>query len=202
MQSTVEQKKPKKNKNETKIKLNTSAFRKFALNNKLIKMISPKAIESMHYYLRLYLLKRIIADIIKYIKFKMSETSIKKSFRIVQCDKLQDIIQEYIRHDLSESINIKQDTVVSKKIQEFAFHPLTFRKYINNMTEEESQVKNIQWSSKCMDILQYAIENELYIVMNTCAKLIHDNAPVKRRANLKLTKRDVCFVFEARYEKR
>ena len=70
------------------------------------------------------------------------------------------------------------------------------------MTEEESQVKNIQWSSKCMDILQYAIENELYIVMNTCAKLIHDNAPVKRRVNLKLTKRDVCFVFEARYEKR
>ena len=163
-------------------------------------MISPKAIDSMHCYLRQYLLKPIIADIIKYIKFKMSETSIKKSFRIVQCDKLQDIIQEYIRHDLSESIDIKEDTVVSKKIQEFAFHPLTFRKYIIHMTEEESHVKNIQWSSKCMEMFQLSIEHELHIVMCTCGRVIWTNAGGDcNKKKLKLTHKDVRFVFEARY---
>ena len=200
---TIISKKNKKSRVESKsIKLNTSAFRKFALDSGIIKMVAPKAIEEMRFYSRKYLLEPIVKDICNLIQFLMSRTNSKKSFRIVQHEKLKTIIQKYILHNIEESVEIKDDTVIAKKNKDFAFHPLTFRKYVNCLTEEISKVQNIQWSSKCMDLLHISIENELYIVMNTCAKVLNDNTPESRKGNLKLTKKDVCFVFEARYSKR
>ena len=49
---STKQKRLKKN---SEIKLNTSAFCKFALNNGFIKMVSPKAIDEMRCYLKNYL---------------------------------------------------------------------------------------------------------------------------------------------------
>ena len=193
--------KQKRAKKTSEIKLNTSAFRKFALNNGFIKMVSPKAIDEMRCYLKNYLLVPIVEEITEFIKFTMSGKS-QKSFRIVQLDKLKTIIQKHILHDIDESVEIKNDTVISKKHKEFAFHPLTFRKYIIQLTEQISHVKNIQWSSKCMEMLQIIIEHELYIIMDTCGNVLNSNANESRKGNLKLTKKDVCFVFEARYNKR
>jgi len=80
---------------------------------------------------------------------------------------------------------------------------LTFRKHVNNLTEQISGRTNIQWSGKCVDMLQLAIEHELHTVMCTCGRIIWMNAgePSKKK-KLKLTHKDVRFVFEARYSKR
>ena len=193
--------KQKRTKKNNELKLNTSAFRKFALHNGFIKMVSPKAIDEMRRYLKNYLLVPIVEEITEFIKFTMSGKS-QKSFRIVQIEKLKTIIQKHILHNIDESVDITNDTIVSKKHKDFAFHPLTFRKYIIQLTEEISHVKNIQWSSKCMEMLQIIIEHELYIIMDTCGKVLSGNCNESRKGNLKLTKKDVCFVFEARYNKR
>ena len=197
----IDSTKQKRSKKNNELKLNTSAFRKFAMHNGFIKMVSPKAIDEMRRYLKNYLLVPIVEEITEFIKFTMSGKS-QKSFRIVQIDKLKTIIQKHILHDIDESVEIQNDTIVSKKHKDFAFHPLTFRKYIIQLTEEISRVKNIQWSSKCMEMLQIIIEHELYIIMDTCGKVLNGNSNESRKGNLKLTKKDVCFVFEARYNKR
>jgi hypothetical protein len=197
----IDSTKQKRTKKNNELKLNTSAFRKFAMHNGFIKMVSPKAIDEMRRYLKNYLLVPIVEEITEFIKFTMSGKS-QKSFRIVQIDKLKTIIQKHILHDIDESVEIQNDTIVSKKHKDFAFHPLTFRKYIIQLTEEISRVKNIQWSSKCMEMLQIIIEHELYIIMDTCGKVLNGNSNESRKGNLKLTKKDVCFVFEARYNKR
>ena len=197
----IDSTKQKRTKKNNELKLNTSAFRKFAMHNGFIKMVSPKAIDEMRRYLKNYLLVPIVEEITEFIKFTMSGKS-QKSFRIVQIDKLKTIIQKHILHNIDESVEIKNDTIVSKKHKDFAFHPLTFRKYIIQLTEEISRVKNIQWSSKCMEMLQIIIEHELYIIMDTCGKVLSNNSNESRKGNLKLTKKDVCFVFEARYNKR
>ena len=197
----IDSTKQKRTKKNNELKLNTSAFRKFAMHNGFIKMVSPKAIDEMRRYLKNYLLVPIVEEITEFIKFTMSGKS-QKSFRIVQIDKLKTIIQKHILHNIDESVEIKNDTIVSKKHKDFAFHPLTFRKYIIQLTEEISRVKNIQWSFKCMEMLQIIIEHELYIIMDTCGKVLNGNSNESRKGNLKLTKKDVCFVFEARYNKR
>ena len=117
---------------------------------------------------------------------------------IVQLEKLRSIIQKYVVHDTTQSTNVEN----TEKCAEFSFHQLTFRKHVNNLTEQISGRTNIQWSGKCVDMLQLAIEHELHTVMCTCGRIIWMNAgePSKKK-KLKLTHKDVRFVFEARYSK-
>ena len=121
----IDSTKQKRSKKNNELKLNTSAFRKFAMHNGFIKMVSPKAIDEMRRYLKNYLLVPIVEEITEFIKFTMSGKS-QKSFRIVQIDKLKTIIQKHILHNIDESVEIKNDTIVSKKHKDFAFHPLLF----------------------------------------------------------------------------
>ena len=201
--------KPKKQRNG----LNNSAFRAFALAGGYVQMVAPKAIDAMQCYLDKYLLKPIIKDITLYIVDKMAETNDnKKAFRIVQVEKLKSFIQKYVGHDITQSTPPDEGdavTVPSRKKDskcaqqhEFAFHQLTFRKHVTNLTEQASSRKNIQWSGKCMDILQLAIEHELHLVMCTCGRVIWMNAGESHKKKLKLTHKDVRFVFEARYCRR
>ena len=178
--------------------LNNSAFRTFALAGGYVQMVAPSAIDAMQNYVDKYLLKPIIKDITLYIGDKIAETGVKKSFRIVQIEKLRAIIQKYVVHDTTQSTNVDTD-----KCADFTFHQLTFRKHVNNLTEQISGRTNIQWSGKCVDMLQLAIEHELHTVMCTCGRIIWMNAgePSKKK-KLKLTHKDVRFVFEARYSKR
>ena len=136
-----------------------------------------------------------------------AETSSKKAFRIVQLEKLRSIIQKYVGHDTTKSILTDDHSLLPRKNEkskeaEFAFHQLMFRKHINNLTEQISSRTNIQWSGKCMDMLQSAIEHELYLVMNTCGRILWTNAGEPSKKKLKLTHKDVRIVFEARYSKR
>ena len=110
-------------------------------------------------------------------------------------------------HDTTKSILTDDHSLLPRKNEkskeaEFAFHQLTFRKHINNLTEQISSRTNIQWSGKCMDMLQSAIEHELYLVMNTCGRILWMNAGEPSKKKLKLTHKDVRIVFEARYSKR
>ena len=186
--------------------LNCSAFRSFALDGGYVQMVAPKAIDAMQLYLDKFLLRPIIKDITVYIGDKMAETSSKKAFRIVQLEKLRSIIQKYVGHDTTKSILTDDHSLLPRKNEkskeaEFAFHQLTFRKHINNLTEQISSRTNIQWSGKCMDMLQSAIEHELYLVMNTCGRILRTNAGEPSKKKLKLTHKDVRFVFEAHYSK-
>jgi len=101
----IDSTKQKRTKKNNELKLNTSAFRKFAMHNGFIKMVSPKAIDEMRRYLKNYLLVPIVEEITEFIKFTMSGKS-QKSFRIVQIDKLKTIIQKHILHDIDESVEI------------------------------------------------------------------------------------------------
>ena len=179
--------------------LNNSAFRTFALTGGYVQMVSPSAIDAMQNYVDKYLLKPVIKDITLYIGDKIAETGVKKAFRIVQIEKLRSIIQKHVVHDTTLSTNVEN----TDKNSEFSFHQLTFRKHVNNLTEQISGRTNIQWSGKCVDMLQLAIEHELHMVMSTCGRIIWMNAgePSKKK-KLKLTHKDVRFVFEARYSKR
>ena len=108
-------------------------------------MVAPKAIDAMQCYLDKYLLKPIIKDITLYIVDKMAETNDnKKAFRIVQVEKLKSFIQKYVSHDITQSTPPDEGdavTVPSRKKDskcaqqhEFAFHQLTFRKHVTNLT--------------------------------------------------------------------
>ena len=184
--------------------LNNSAFRYFAMKGGYIKMVSPSAIDIMQQYLDKFLLRPIIKDMTTIDK--LYEGSSKKACRIVQVEKLRDIIQNHVSHDVSHSINIDEYLVEPRKNEkdtnEYAIHQLTFRKHINNLTEELFKRKNIQWSSKCLDMLQKIIEHELTIVMSTCGRVIWINSGQNTKKKLKLTPKDVRFVFESRYSRR
>ena len=189
--------------NKKKIKrqrnpLNISGLRSFALAGGFVQMVSPKAYDAMQCYIDKYLLKPIIKEITLYITDKITENNTRKAFRIVQTDKLKNIIQKYVVHDLKN----EDDGSFRKKgnMDEFAFHPQTFKNHVLNLTDQVCLHKNIQWSSKCMEMFQLSIEHELHIVMCTCGRVIWTNAGGDcNKKKLKLTHKDVRFVFEARY---
>jgi len=201
--------------NETKKKkdkqiptLNTSGLRSLIVKDGYIKMVAPKALEKIVWYVNCLLLNPIVQETKKMLLSMIELLDRKdnnKSYRIVKLNKVQEILQKYVGFDISNVIDTTSDPIKLKNHrnnEDFLFHQLTFRKVINFLTAQNEKKGSIQWSGKCLDLFQHVIEHDIRLLLHSCGETMSanscsNNTPNKKR--LKLTPKEVRMVFEARY---
>ena len=186
-----------KNSKTSKKKLNNSGFRVLALSSKYIKSISPHSIVLIKELTDKYIILPIINDSIRSITNTLDGRSKNKSkaYRIFNVDKLKKIAHKYVRYDVYNSTSSSG----------LAFHPLSFRNYVNDKTNEivlnENNFIKLQWSSSCIKLFQQIVENELHILLRICGDTMSSNNKEKNKSyeKLRLMPKDIRMVFNARY---
>ena len=206
---TLENTKTEKNEQSKKkckgsLILNTSGLRTVIIKDGYIKMVSPLALEKIVCYTQEKLLKPIVTLLTENIIQETTCKNSNKSCRIVQLNKVKDVVQKYVGYDISMVFQIDKDQVKPRdklKNEEFLFHQLTFRKCVNMFTSEVALRRaSIQWAGKCLDLIQFALEHDIRLLLRTCGEVMAINAGANiNKKRLKLTAKEVLMVFEARY---
>jgi hypothetical protein len=186
-----------KNSRTSNKKLNDSGFRRLALSSKYIKSVSPHSIVLIKEFTDKYIILPIINDNIRTRMNTLDGRTNNKSkaYRIFNVDKLKQIAHKYVRYDVYNSTIRTQ----------VAFHPQSFRNYVNDKTNEillhENNFIKLQWSSSCIELFQQIVENELHLLLRICGDTMSYNNKETNKSyeKLRLMPKDIRMVFNARY---